>query len=167
MARKVFYSFHYLPDGWRAAQIRNAGVLEGNQPVSDNDWETITSGGEKAIKDWIVGQQVGKSCAVVLIGANTAGRKWINFEIETAWNAGKGIVGVYIHNLRNSAGDQSSKGSNPFTSFTVCSGAQQLSGIVKAYNPNSTHSKTVYDIITGNIESWVDEAVAIRRDFKC
>jgi MTH538 TIR-like domain (DUF1863) len=74
--------------------------------VSDNDWESITSGGDQAIKDWIVAQQAGKSCAVVLIRANTAGRKWINFEIETARNAGIG-VGVYVHNLLDSAGLQS------------------------------------------------------------
>jgi hypothetical protein len=167
MARKVFFSFHYIPDGWRAAQIRNAGVLEGNQPVSDNDWETITSGGDQAIKDWIIRQQAGKSCAVVLIGANTANRKWVNFEIEAAWNAGMGVVGVYVHNLRDSARLQSSMGTSPFTPFTVCSGSRQLSGIVKAYNPNSANSKTVYDIITTNIEIWVDEAIQIRRDFEC
>jgi hypothetical protein len=50
MARKVFYRFHYVPDNWRAAQVRNAGVVEGNVPVSDNDWEKITRGGEDAIK---------------------------------------------------------------------------------------------------------------------
>jgi hypothetical protein len=44
---------------------------------------------------------------------------------------------------------------------------RQLSGIVKAHNPNSPNSKTVYDMITTNIEGWVDEAIAIRHDFKC
>ena len=75
MARKVFYSFHYVPDNWRAAQIRQAGVLEGNQPVSDNDWEEVTDGGNAAIQKWIDSQFIGKSCAVVLIGSNTAGEK--------------------------------------------------------------------------------------------
>jgi len=39
--RKVFYSFHYKKDVMRAAQIRNIGLLEGNSPVSDNEWEKI------------------------------------------------------------------------------------------------------------------------------
>jgi len=60
MARKAFYSFHYKPDNWRASQIRNMGVLEGNVPVSDNDWESITKGGDKKIQDWIDGQVYGK-----------------------------------------------------------------------------------------------------------
>jgi hypothetical protein len=40
MARKVFFSFHYDPDKWRASQVRNMGALEGNVPCSDNDSET-------------------------------------------------------------------------------------------------------------------------------
>jgi hypothetical protein len=48
--RKAFYSFHCNPDHWRASQIRNMGVIEGNRPASDNDWEEISIWGEKAIK---------------------------------------------------------------------------------------------------------------------
>src|SRR2546427_6713694 len=128
MARKVFFSFHYKPDNWRASQVRNAGVVEGNTPVSDNDWETITDQGEGAIRNWIDAQLSGRSCAVVLIGTNTAGRKWINYEIEKAWNDAKGVVGVYIHNLKDSGGAQASKGSNPFAGFTI--GSKQMSSIV-------------------------------------
>ena len=51
MARKAFYSFHDKPDGARAGPVRNIGVVEGNTPVSDNDWETVTKGGEAAIKN--------------------------------------------------------------------------------------------------------------------
>lgn len=55
MARKVFFSFHYDPDCWRASQIRNIGALEGNSPVSDNKWEEIKKGGDTAIEKWIGG----------------------------------------------------------------------------------------------------------------
>ena len=94
MARRVFYSFHYAPDNWRASQVRNIGTVEGNQPAKDNDWETVTKGGDKAIEDWISDQMDGRSCVVVLIGSGTANRKWINHEIVKAWNDGKGILGV-------------------------------------------------------------------------
>ena len=76
MARRAFYSFHYKPDNWRAAQVRNMGVITGNQPASDNDWETVKRGGDAAIERWISGQMKGKSVAIVLIGEKTAGRKW-------------------------------------------------------------------------------------------
>ena len=32
MKHRVFYSFHYEPDNWRAGTIRNIGVVEGNPP---------------------------------------------------------------------------------------------------------------------------------------
>src|SRR5258708_39854311 len=99
MARKAFYSFHYIPDNWRAAKVRNTGVIEGNVPVSDNDWETVTKGGDAAIAKWIAEQMKGKSCTIVLVGQNTAGRKWINHEIMESWDKGMGIVGICIHRL--------------------------------------------------------------------
>ena len=34
--RQVFYSFHFKNDSWRAGQVRNIGVVEGNTPVSSN-----------------------------------------------------------------------------------------------------------------------------------
>ena len=158
--RRTFFSFHYKPDNWRASQVRNMGVVEGNEPVSDNDWETITKGGDAAIRRWINDQMRGKSCAIVLIGAHTSGRKWIKYEIEKAWNDGKGVVGIYIHNLRNSNRDQSLKGANPFYSFTV--NGRRLSNIVKAYDPPYKRSTNVYAHIEDNIADWVEEAIRIR-----
>ena len=75
MKRRSFFSFHYKPDAWRAAQVRNMGMVDGNNPVSDNDWETITQGGDAKIKKWIADQLDGRSCTIVLVGSNTAGRK--------------------------------------------------------------------------------------------
>ena len=70
MARRAFYSFHYKPDASRAGQVRNIGVVEGNTPVSDNDWETVLKQGVAAIKKWIADQMHGRSCTVVLVGSN-------------------------------------------------------------------------------------------------
>jgi len=165
MARRVFYSFHYKPDNWRASQVRNIGKVEGNKPASDNDWETVTKGGEKAIQKWIDDQLNGRSCSIVLIGENTAGRKWIKYEIEKSWNDGKGLLGIYIHNLKNSAGEQSNKGRNPFEDFTMQRDNKKLSSIVKTYDPPYTTSKNVYDYISEHIEDWIETAIQIRNDY--
>ena len=163
MARRIFYSFQYAPDNWRVSKIRNIGAIEGNKPATDNDWETVTGGGDPAIEKWIKDQMSGRSCAVVLIGQNTAGRKWINYEIAEGWNKGMGVLGIHIHNITNSAGEQSSKGSNPFTSFTV--GGTALSSIVKTYDPPFSTSSYVYNHIADNIADLIDEAVAIRKKY--
>lgn len=159
--RRTFFSFHYKPDNWRAAQVRNMGIVEGNAPVADNAWETVKRGGAPAIRRWINGQMTGRSCVVVLIGSRTAGRKWIDYEIETAWNAGKGLLGIHIHNLRDQNGKTSVKGGNPFYGFTV--GNRKLSGIVQAYSPPYTGSRNVYSYIEQNIAEWVEEAIRIRK----
>src|SRR5712692_8300443 len=101
MPRRAFHSFHYIPDNWRASQIRNMGVIEGNRPASDNEWEQIKKGGDAAIQRWIDGQLSGKSIAIVLIGSNTAGRKWIKYEIKKAWGDSKGVLGIYVHKLKD------------------------------------------------------------------
>lgn len=159
--RRVFYSFHYKPDVWRTSMVRNAGVLEGNQPATDNDWESITKGGDDAIKKWIDGQMKGRTCAVVLIGSQTAGRKWIEYEITQAWNSGMGVVGIHIHNLEDNKGEQSTKGKNPFDSLKI--GEKAASSIIKAYDPPRVTSKGTYSYITDHIAEWIEEAIAIRK----
>lgn len=161
MARNVFYSFHYTPDSWRASQVRNMGVLTGNSPCKDHDWEDVKKGGDIAIRNWIRGQMAGRTCAVILVGTHTAGRKWINFEIEEAWNQGKGVVAIRIHKLRDSNAQQSTIGGNPFSGFTV--NRQSMSSIAKIYDSPYSSSQYVYDHIQNNISDWVEEAIRIRR----
>ena len=160
MTRNVFFSFHYGPDNQRAAQVRNMGLVEGSAPVSDNQWEEVKKGGDRAIKKWIAGQLRGTSCVVVLIGAETAGRKWITHEITEAWNANKGIVGIHIHKLKSLGGQQSRKGANPFDKITVNN--VKLSGIVKAYDPPGTTSKDAYAWIKKNLAAAAEETITIR-----
>jgi hypothetical protein len=163
MTRKVFFSFHYKPDNWRASQVRNIGVIEGNASVSDNDWESITSGGDEAIKKWISNQLSGRSCTIVLVGSNTAGRKWINYEIIESWNSGKGVVGICVHNLLDNDQNTSQKGDNPFDNITV--GDKKFSSIVKLYDSPYQTSKYIYEHISENISSWVEEAIEIRSKY--
>lgn len=162
MARKVFTSFHYIPDNWRASQIRSMGKIEGNTVVSSNSWEEVTSGGDKAIEKWIDDNMSGKSCVVVFVGKNTAGRKWIKHEIKKAWADGKGIFGIYVHNLKDNDGNQTTKGNNPFDEFTV--NGKKLSTIVKCYDPPFSISTNVYNHIKENIEDWIEEAIKIRNN---
>ena len=158
--RRTFFSFHYRPDNWRAGQVRNIGAIEGNESVSDNDWEAVTRGGDAAIKRWIDDQMYGKSCVIVLIGSQTSGRKWIKYEIQKAWNDGKGLLGIHIHNLQDRNENQSAKGANPF--YSLSPNGTRLSSIVKAYDPPYRRSTDVYAYIADNISDWVEEAIRTR-----
>ena len=162
--RQVFYSFHYKPDCWRVANIRNIGAIERNKSASDNDWETITNGGDEAIKKWIKSQMQYRSCTVILVGSKTADRKWINYEIVKSWDFGMGVVGIYIHGLKNSKGYISEKGKNPFGYITHGVTKEKLSTIVKCYNPAGSNSKERYSWISRNLANAVEEAINIRNN---
>jgi len=162
MTRRVFYSFHYKPDVMRVSQVRNIGALEENRPVTDNDWESVTKGGDSAIKSWIADQMKGRSCTVVLIGENTANRKWINLEIIKSWDDGMGVVGIRIHGLKNTDGETSNMGGNPFDYIGYGNSGKKLSSIVKCYNPSGNDSKERYSWISKHLENAVEEAIKIR-----
>jgi hypothetical protein len=158
--RKVFFSFHYQVDAWRVQQVLKMGKLEGQPILTPNQWEAVKRGGRPAIVRWIAGQMRGKSCLVVLIGPRTARRPWVDYEIEKAWTDGRGVVGVYIHSLKNSRRQQALKGANPFDHLYLDS--KKFSSIVKAYNP-PRDSKAAYTHIESNLANWVDEAIRIRK----
>lgn len=93
MARiPVFYSFHFDNDVMRVQQVRNIGVIEGNQPASPNDWEEIKRKGKAAVQNWIDENMKYKRCVIVLVGSETTNREWVRYEIEKAWNDGKALL---------------------------------------------------------------------------
>jgi hypothetical protein len=164
VTRRVFFSFHYDADNWRASQVRNMGVIDGNEPCKDNDWETVKKGGDPAIKKWIDGQINGRSCAVILVGSGTANRKWINYEIIKAWNDGKGVVGIRIHGLKDREQKTSSAGANPFDYITFDGNGNKLSSVVKLHDPTDFwgNSTTTYANIKKDLSKWIEDAIKQR-----
>jgi hypothetical protein len=144
----------------RVQQIRNIGVIEGNAPVSANDWEEVKRKGDAAIEKWIDDNMRYRSCIVVLVGSDTANRKWVKREIQKAWDAGKGVVGIHIHNVSCPRNGKCAKGNNPFEQFTI--GGKSMSNIVKCYDPSSWDA---YNDVTRNIGNWVEEAINIRNSY--
>ncbi len=142
------------------------GVVDGNKPAADNDWESIKRGGPNAIKRWIHQQMEGRSCVVVLIGRLTASRPWVLYEIAYGWNKGMGVVGVYVHNLKDKNQQTDSKGPNPFDrlAFTLRDGRKvSMSRVVRAYDPPAYDA---YGYIRGNLANWIEEAIEIRRAYQ-
>lgn len=167
--RRIFYSFHYAQDKWRAATVRNIGVVEGNRPTTDNNWEQVKKGGTAAIRRWIDQQMKGRSCTIVLVGAYTAGRRWINYEIKKSWQEGMGLAGIRIHNLLDRNGVSSHRGMNPFDRFTVRSphgSDQPMSRIVKLHEPPRFDSRKCYGWIQHHLSQVVEEAIRIRSSYR-
>lgn len=157
--RQVFFSFHYAKDAWRAAQVKNMGVVDNSSTWSANDWEEVRLKSDSKIKEWIDNQMAMRSCIVVLIGKETSTRKWVKYEIEKAYELGKGIVGVYIHNLKDSDGNQTTQGANPFYNVYTSNG-HRLSNYVECYNPPHSSSTYVYDAIKENLPDYIERVIS-------
>lgn len=142
----------------RVQQVRNMGMLDGNALLSTNDWEQVKSRGDKAIETWIDEAMKYKRCLIALIGSETANRKWVLYEIKKAWDAGKGVMGIHIHNLRDPRAGTSAKGSNPF--WNVSGALFPLALSVEVYNPPA---EDAYNYIATNIQDWVNDAIAARK----
>lgn len=163
MSRRVFYSFHYEADSWRVGTVRNMGVIEGSEPTTDNDWETVKKGGDVAIKRWINGQLRRRTCTVVLVGTDTAGRKWIDYEIEQSWKRGMGVAAIHVNGLKDRNRRCSAKGENPFVRLRPC--GVHLYKVAKCYTPRGHGSQKKYAWIRNNIAEIVEEAICIRGQY--
>ena len=157
MARRVFFSFHYDRDIFRVSQVRNSWVVRGSketQPFLDKaEWESIKRTGDAAVKRWIDEQLNGTSVTVVLIGAETYKREWVLHEIKRSYELGKGILGIYIHNVKCLKTGTDIKGQNPLDYWTIQQNGQNV--------PFSKLYKT-YDWVGNNgynnLSSWIEQA---------
>jgi MTH538 TIR-like domain (DUF1863) len=155
--RQVFYSFHFGNDVMRVQQIRNIGALEDNKPISANDWEEVKKKGAASIEKWIDENMKYRSCAVVLIGQQTANRPWVQYEIKKAWDEGKGLLGIHINNLKCPRNGTCDQGPNPLDQFTFKKSGQVV--YPKVYTPPSYDA---YNHIKSNLETWIESAIAQR-----
>lgn len=164
MARSIFFSFHYQRDIWRVNVVRNHFVPRGGyNPAGYWDhslWEETKREGDLALKRLINKGLQGTSVTVVLIGAETAQRRWVNYEIEKSLERGNGLLGIYIHNIASINGQIDIKGSNPFDNFTI-EKSSNFSYIPNTRAPLSTIYPTydwVFNNGYNNFSVWVENS---------
>lgn len=151
----VFYSFHYDNDVNRVQLIRNMGVIEGDEPVKPNVWETLKKQGDPAVEKWIDDNMRYKTCVVVLIGSQTAQRPWVKHEIKRAWEMKKGLLGIHIHNLKCMNTGFCTKGDNPFYGWNI--GSTPMANYITVYDPPGGDA---YNHIDRSLSSWVATAIS-------
>jgi|ERR1700678_3842866 MTH538 TIR-like domain (DUF1863) len=160
MARKIFFSFHYERDAWRAGQVRNSNVVASDDEygfIDAAEWESIRKNGDEAVERWIDDQLKNTSVTAVLIGAETASREWVQKEIVKSWNRGNGLVGIRIHGIKDQDQKIDTVGPNPFDGFALGDGTV-LSSVCKTYD-------WVADDGRKNLGTWADEAVEVRANY--
>ena len=104
MARRVFFSFHYDNDINRSMIVRNSWVTQGKEAagfIEKAEFEKMKRKGEKEVYKWIDKQLEGTSVTVVLIGAETLSRPFVQYEICKSLQRGNAVIGVYINWIRD------------------------------------------------------------------
>lgn len=167
MIRRVFFSFHYEDDYWRAWVVRNSNVVRNSRVIEKTtgyvdyaEWETIKRSDE-AIKRWINNQLDGTSVTVVLIGSETSARPYVRYELQQSWNRGNGILGIYIHNIKDRFEKTSRRGNTHF-------GPIFPPKFINDYKSTFDDRFESYDWITDfgynqgylNLDRWIEEAAA-------
>ena len=156
MARRVFFSFHHAGDVWRAGQVRNSWVTQDRQSAGFWDaaaWEEVKKKDAAAIEKWIDEQMRGTSVTVVLIGTQTSERKHVGYEIKQSHSKGNGMLGIYIHNMKDTNSKTGTKGKNPFAKWHIERDGKKilLSDIYPTYD-------WVNDDGRKNMGDWIEAA---------
>ena len=157
MARRVFFSFHYERDIWRASQIRNSWVTKLDREDAGfwnaASWEEVKKKGDEAIKRWIDAQMEGTSVTAVLIGAETSERKYVGYEIEQSHNRRNGMLAIYIHNVQDQYRRTDLPGKNPLAEWHIIRNGSKilLSNVYRAYDWVANNGYV-------NLGTWIEQA---------
>jgi hypothetical protein len=159
--RRVFFSFHYEEDCWRAAQVRNVWVTKGkaNSFLDAASWEKIRRSGKQRVRKWIEEQLHGTSVTVVLIGEHTSEREYVLYEIQRSHELHKGLLGIYIHQVKDQDENWSIfAGSNPFRKFRLESRNFWEELFPRTFSSLYPTYDWVDDKGYNNLSSWIEAA---------
>lgn len=119
MARRVFFSFHYNRDVQRAHVIRNSWLTHPTRELAgffDNSvFESKQRTNENTLKRFLDDGLIGCSVTCVLVGNQTAWRRWVRYELLRSFVEAKGLLGIYIHSISRFNDGIDSQGVNPFS----------------------------------------------------
>lgn len=122
--RRTFFSFHYLPDVWRAWNVRNCWVVKPEDQISSGFFDSSVFEASKkesddSLKAFLREGVKNTSVTCVLTGTDTWSRRWVRYEIARSVVKGNGLLTVYIHGVKDKAGTFAVKGADPLAQMGV------------------------------------------------
>ena len=125
MARGVYFSFHYddVTD-FRVNVVRNSRALlntnNTNTFIDKSLWEEAAKKDFKSLEKLISEGLKGCSVTAILVGLETAERRWVKFEIVKSFTEGKGIFVTHINRIKTRSESKiTRKGNNPLERLKV------------------------------------------------
>lgn len=116
MRARVYFSFDRENDLYRADGV----ILSVRSVVSLRDEFDPSYGDDhEAVIARIMHNLNDTSVTVVLIGSDTAECSWVNYELRLSVERGNGLLGIYIHDIRDRDGKPSERGPRPIVPGNV------------------------------------------------
>lgn len=124
MARRTFFSFHYVPDVWRAWNVRNCWVVKPEDQIDrgffdSSVFEATKKEGDEKLKAFLRDGLENTSVTCVLTGTDTWRRRWVRYEIARSVLKGNGLLTVFIHGVKNDDGEIAAQGADPLAQMGV------------------------------------------------
>jgi antiphage defense system Thoeris ThsB-like protein len=98
VARRVYFAFDYN-DVFAVNQIRRAGQFVDVAVAGFTDasqWEKLKQKQDSVIRKAIDDAVLRTTVTVVCVGARTASRRWVNYELAASIARGNGLLGVFL-----------------------------------------------------------------------
>jgi len=120
MAKRVFFSFHYQDViDFRANVVRNHWLTKKDRDDAGffdaSIWESAKKQGDVALKRLINGGVTGTTRTAVLVGSDTANRRWVRYEIFRSIWAHNAVIAVHINGIKGRNGRTKANGTSPFS----------------------------------------------------
>jgi hypothetical protein len=133
VARRTFFSFHYKPDVTRAWVVRNSwvtkvarGEREDAGFFDSSVFEAKEREGVEILKRFLRDGLRNSTVTCVLVGAETALRRWVRYEIFRSFVRGNGLLAVRVHTIAGLNKLQCVEGANPFDNLAFTVDGDQL-----------------------------------------
>jgi hypothetical protein len=136
LARRTFFSFHFERDIFRANQVRNCNVVVGADVAGffdHSEYEDAKKRGDSAVEKMILDHLRNTTVTVVLIGTETANRPYVRYEIDESIKRKNGLLGIYIHHLKDNKQETSPRGAKPSVPLGTDFPAYDWDGDIKRF----------------------------------
>lgn len=116
--RRTFFSFHYQEDVTRAHVVRNSWVTKEDREDAGffdaSVFESKQRAGDETLKAFLTEALKSTTVTCVLVGAQTAFRPWVRYELVRSFQRGNGLFGIRVNNIKDLGGAIGQAGVNPF-----------------------------------------------------
>ena len=114
---RVFFSFYYTADHVRARRVMQDFIghpdTDATGLIPAEELADMAQAGLPAIYAWIEREVSAADAIVVLIGAQTRGRHFVEYELACAQRLQKPLIGVAVNALEDADGRAAGPGDSP------------------------------------------------------